>query len=165
MAQKSPITLTKIGDAGATIQERLRMLSKSDVLVGIPQEKNQSTEHPEIGNAALLFIHTNGSPIRNIPARPVIEPAINAEPNKSAISAELKQAAKEMLNGNPSEVLLHLKKAGMLGQNAAREWFFDPRRNWPPLKPATIRAKGSAQELIYTGSMRKAISYVVRLVR
>lgn len=151
------------------LHARLEMLAKSDVLVGIPQAKNSRRGHGagnRIGNAELLYIHTNGSPIRGIPARPVIEPAIQASGNKEPIQLELKLAAIAIMShGDPAEAFQHLSKAGMIGVNAARQWFFDPRNNWAPNAPSTIRRKGSSQPLIDTGSLRAAITYVVRTVR
>jgi hypothetical protein len=155
------IKVSKFGPGFKSVADGLEKLKHMDVLVGIPQDKNSRPGEP-IGNAALLYIHTNGSPGHRIPARPVIEPAINAEENNSAITEELKEAAKATLKGNPTDALSHLTKAGIIGSNAAKRWFFDPRRNWAPLRPATIRAKGSTQELIDSGSMRGAITSVVR---
>ena len=43
-------------------------LVSHDVLVGIPQETSPR-EGEDVTNAELLFIHTNGSPIRNIRPR------------------------------------------------------------------------------------------------
>lgn len=88
------ITLTHNGGNGAQkIQDRLKELDRVDVLVGIPARTTPRTKQV-INNASLLFIHTHGSPIRGIPARPVIEPAIAASGNKEAISTELAAAAK-----------------------------------------------------------------------
>jgi hypothetical protein len=56
------------------------------------------------------------------PARPVIEPAIVAEGNKEAIAAELAAAAKATLDGKPDVALVRLKRAGMAGQGAKRDY-------------------------------------------
>ena len=77
------------------------------------------------------------------------------------IEAELKAAAQASLNNKPGEAKRHMRMAGMVAQNAVRAWFVDPRNNWAPNAPSTIRRKGSAQPLIDTGELRKAITYVV----
>ena len=155
------LTLTRTGPGIFALADRLKELQKTDVLVGIPQEKNARKGEP-IGNAALMYIHTHGSPANNIPARPVIEPALQAQPTKDLIAIELKQAGQAIFNSDAVRALQHLRKAGMLGANAARQWFFDPRNNWLPLKPATIKAKHSSQPLIDTGALRGSLTYVVR---
>jgi hypothetical protein len=165
----------------------LDALRRSDVLVGITQESSSRPGEP-INNAELMFIHTNGSPIRHIPARPVIEPAIMADGNRQPIAEELKEAAAAFLQKEPEQVLRHMNRAGMIGQNAAKSWFNDSRNNWPPEKRATVlrklrKARGKTRKaaleaiegmdeignvpgvntmLIDTGALRQAIKYVVR---
>ena len=115
----------------------------------------------EVTNAELMFIHSRGSELRGIPARPVIEPAIEADGNREAIAAELATAGQGVLEANPSKTITGMKRAGLAGQNAARDWFTDPRNNWPENSPRTIREKGSDRPLIDTGALRAAITYVV----
>jgi hypothetical protein len=116
----------------------------------------------DVNNAELLFIHSKGSPIRHIPPRPVLEPAIAAEDNLKKITYQLVEADKAALAGNMALARQRVGKAGLAGQNAARGWFTDPRNAWAPNRPATIRHKGSDRPLIDTGALRAAITYVVR---
>lgn len=109
-----------------------------------------------------MYLASHGSPLWAIPPRPIIEPAIEAEDNKEAISDELKQAAVDVMDGNAVQARQHLDLAGQLGENAARDWFEDPRNDWPPNAPATIEAKGSDMPLIDTGELRKSITHVVK---
>jgi hypothetical protein len=134
------------------------------VLVGIPQERNARPEDGSITNAELLFIHTNGSPKMHIPARPVIEPAV--EDDKVVISNLLGEAVKALLDGNKTLMREYLEKAGLEGQGASQDWFDNPKNNWPPNSPSVIKAKekkGSTdpKPLIDTGELRKAITYIV----
>ena len=60
------------------IKKALKWTKNNYVLVGIPQkstDRPKSNQKVGVTNAELLFIHTNGSPINNVPARHVIEPA------------------------------------------------------------------------------------------
>jgi len=155
------ISLSKSGPGIKRFQSALAKIAKSDVLVGIPQSRN-SRKGEKIGNAALMYIQTNGSPGHKIPARPVIEPAIAADGNRQAIASDLQDAVKGMLNDNPTQATTALRRAGMDGSNAAKTWFTDPRNNWPPNRPYTIRRKKSDRPLIDTGDLRRAITYVVR---
>lgn len=113
-------------------------------------------------NAELMFIHSKGSPIKGIPARPVIEPAIVADGNKQAITAELGAAAKSTLDGDAAGATNHLKRAGIAGQRASQKWFTDSRNAWQGNAESTIKRKGSNRPLIDTGALRAAITFVVK---
>lgn len=159
-----------IGDIRATIDKTsklikgLEFIKDSDVLVGIPQKKNKREGEDEVTNSELLFIHTKGSPINNIPARPVIEPAI--EDDSERLSKMLKDAANSAMDGNEEDAIKKLRLTGIRGQNVSRAWFTNPKNNWPPNVPSVEnakRAKGSTdpKPLIDTGELRKSITYVI----
>jgi hypothetical protein len=158
---KATASVTRTSGAAA-FAARLEKLKKAAVYVGIPQDANLRTVG-EVTNAQLLFIHTHGSALQHIPARPVIEPAINAPDNKALISAELNLAAKATLEGDADAAYKHLASAGTLGANASKRWFTDSRNGWAPNAPSTIAEKGSDQPLIgITGELRRDITYVVK---
>jgi hypothetical protein len=150
----------KITDNSAQVTKSMKALARKQVFVGIP-EQTATRKKSKINNAALLFVLSKGSPLRGIPARPVLEPAIEAKGNKEPIADELGKAASAALEGNEGECDKHLKRAGMTAQNSAREWITDPRNGFAPNSPSTIRRKGSDKPLIDTGAMRKAITFVV----
>ncbi len=158
------------------INDIIKKLKNQEVLVGVPQDKsgrNVSQSSQSISNAELLYIHTNGSPVNNIPARPVIEPAI--EDAKEEIGLLLKEAAEQALNRNLEGAMAKIDKAGMQGENAAKGWFRNPKNHWAPNSQVTIegstpnkngkkfiKGKKSSTPLIDTGQMRKAITHVMR---
>lgn len=159
-----PSGFFKTVDKVRSLVNGLRFLKENYVLVGIPQEKTDRKPEDGITNAELMFIHTNGSPINNIPARPVIEPAIKE--NKEKISEHFKLAFQEAMKGNKDAAFNQLKLAGMRAQNAARAWFLDDKNGWPPNSPSVAarkRKKGSTEPrpLIDTGELRKSITFVV----
>jgi len=122
-------------------------------------EMNPKVESGEMpySKAYQMWLQTHGSPLWQIPPRPVLEPAI--EHHKGEIAGQLKKATDMALNGGDPEPELH--KAGMMAQNFARGWFTNPANGWPPNAPATIERKGSDRPLIDTGELRKAITYVI----
>lgn len=170
---------------------RFRGLQKRHIYVGIPQ-KESSRKGGEINNAELLYIHTHGirqrsmiremeadmaqgmkyskayslyiqshgSPLWHAPPRPVLEPAIKA--NREAIAQKFKRIYQATAQGNEPAAENAITAVGLFAQNACRAWFTDPRNGWPANSPETVRRKGSSNPLIDTGSMRKAITYVVR---
>lgn len=121
------------------LREDFNQLLKLDVLVGIPEDKAPRKGKAKINNAQLLYIHTNGSELRGIPRRPVIEPAIKA--HSEEIQKELAKAASSALDGKIKQAKTQLGKAGTIGKNAAYDWFTDPRNGWPPNSEATIVEK------------------------
>ena len=142
----------------------LDFMKENEVYVGIPQ-KESKREDEQITNAELLFIHTNGSPINNVPPRPVIEPAIKHDSER--LSGMMKKAAQLVLAGKIDDAIIQLKRTGMRGQNVSRNWFVNPENNWPPNSPSVIaekRRKGSTnpRPLIDTGELRKSITYFVK---
>ncbi len=154
-----PVTVSKSGPGFAKVAQRLRKLKSSEVLVGIPADRAQR-EGETINNAGLLFIHTHGSELQNIPARPVLEPAI--ENNRALISTHLGEAARQMTAGFPDKAERELARAGTIGANAAKR-FFTEENGWPPNAPSTIKRKGSDRPLIDTGALRRSITHIVRV--
>lgn len=176
---------------GVDVKKLIKDLTRKQVLVGIPEEKGERSKGT-ITNAQLLFIHTNGSPANNIPARPVLEPAIKASGNIEPITEELKEASVAALDGKPNETNKHLNRAGMEAQNASRAWFTDARNGWRensknPLgkflarklsealgkhitpemsyydvKQMYASGEGEPVPLVFYGEMRKAIIYILK---
>lgn len=156
---KPAVRIIKKLDKVGEISRSLDALQRQDVLVGIPQEES-SRPQEEPNNAELAFLHSVGSPAQNIPARPFLQPAINANIDKIAKIQAL--ALKAALDGNKTAVGINIEKVGMLTQNVIKAWFVDPRNGWPPNSPVTIARKGSDKPLIDTGQLRNAIHYVLR---
>lgn len=150
------------------ISKSLKWLKKNSVYVGIPEDKSKrknEEKNSEITNAELLFIHTNGSPVNNIPPRPVIEPAI--QDDKDRLTSMLKKAAKLVIDGKEDEALKQLKMVGMRGQNVSKNWFTSEKNNWPSNSPSVKREKekkGSTnpRPLIDTGELRNSITYIIK---
>lgn len=136
------------------IQKQFLELVKKEVAVGIPQEKN--SKRGKITNAELLFVHEHGSPVKNIPPRPVLKPAI--ENNIDKIKFLYEEEFNNLINikSNPN----FLNELGLFSQNVIRERFTN--NDWSPLMEKTIKKKGSTNPLIDTGELRKSITYVVR---
>jgi hypothetical protein len=153
----SPVTVSKSGPGALQVIRDLNRIKQSEVLVGIPAEKTQRAGEP-INNAALMFVHTHGSPLRNIPPRPVLEPAI--EKNSELITPHLAESAKAVMDGRPDAAERELQRAGTIASNAVKRYFTEG--NLAPNAPSTIARKGSDRPLIDTGALRRAVTFVVR---
>lgn len=170
---------------GAALLKRVAGMTKLAAFVGVPASgKDARTEQllalagktnskrkkarlkkaatSDVTNAELLFIHTNGSPINKIPARPVLQPAVQADGNKQAIASEIAASIKLGLVGDKEGAEKKMLRAALAGQNAARKWFTDPRNGWQKNADSTIARKGSDRPLIDSGALRASIVGVVR---
>jgi hypothetical protein len=161
-----PRTLTLKGikvvvDNLPKVVDAIYAITDSELLVGVPAEKGTRTD--KINNAALAYIHENGSPAANIPARPFMAPGIkNAE---KQIIGLLVDGARKALDGNKAAVMAGFHRAGLIAVNSIRKKITDGP--FAPLSPRTLAArkrKGfkGTKPLIVTGQLRRSINYVIR---
>ena len=151
-----PVTVQRSGPGFAQVKRDMERIRKSDVLVGVPAANAQRKDEP-ITNASLMFIHSKGSPIRGIPARPTIEPAI--QQSQALISPQLARASQYLMQNKPREAEKALARAGTVAVNATKRMFGSAQL--APNAPSTIKRKGSDKPLINTAALRRAQTYVV----
>jgi hypothetical protein len=198
----------KVSNGGVEgLLKRVAELASHKIEVGVAQKDDKEGRKGEVGNADLIYIHTNGariaparhemqkeinkgtkysialqmymhehgSQIYRIPARPIIEPAIDNA--KAKIADEMKQALESALNGD--DYMDVLKGAGQFARDEVKDWFTNSSNGWAPNAKSTIegwtapwidpktgkhpffKGKGSNQPLIDTGKMRQAISFTI----
>lgn len=171
-------------------QEVLRAVSelgKQRVLVGVPAEKAQRNGE-KLNNATLLYIHENGAPEANIPARRPLQTGLrNAQ---ARISSRFRSIAKQAMKfeGNPRTIVTHgLEGIGMIAVSAVKSAIAGGLS--PALADSTLQARArsgkgkksalaelaaraagqnassdTAHPLLHTGELKNAITYVVRKV-
>lgn len=174
-------------DKTANLIKAIAGIGSSRLMVGVPSEKNDRGE--PINNATLAYIHENGAPAANIPARPFLKPTIDA--NKDEIAAALKRAAQQAFAGNTQAMNATLHRIGASTRDAVKTRI---RSNIPPplalstvmnriyrRKSKTYRKKRIAQvkanvaagvapqtglfiSLIDTGQLQNSITYVIRKI-
>lgn len=176
-----PTWITK--DRFKDVMKGLDMLTETKVLVGIPQD--HADRNGPMNNATIGYIHENGAPEANIPARPHLVPGIRDVQAK--IAARFKRLAKtatDLKTGGSAQMTAALNAIGIMGQNAVKKRL----TNGPfePLADSTLRARARsgkgkksakaelasraegnapgtlAKPLIHTGQYRNAITYVLR---
>ena len=151
------VKIKKRKDIYDKFKQSLKKISKVDLLVGVPQEETQrEAGSKSITNAELMFIHTNGSPAKNIPPRPTIEPTINE--NKARITKMFSEGVKNALSKDGSTK--DIEKLGIWLTNKIKAKFGSDEL--APNSPATIAKKKSDRPLIDTGQLRNSITYVIR---
>lgn len=161
MPKNIKITLDRVPQ----ISKAIKKLATTRVMVGIPADKAGRDEGQPINNAGLMQIHEHGAPEANIPARPVVHPAINeAQPS---LTTSLRKAGEFALDGEDQKMNQQLNATGIIAQNAMRRKI--TTGPFVPLAERTLaarRAKGheSIKPLIATGQLRRALTYVIRKV-
>lgn len=190
MAKKTGVHIREPVGGPKAVMQALDRMASNEVLVGFPEastdrKPEDSEEEPiqDLTNAALGYIHDNGAPEVNIPARPFMVPGITAARSKIIkIAKHMGQAA--LTADNPQEAIdqgLHMM--GLTAQASIRSVINDGID--PPLADRTLKArarkgsKGAEQELanrakglppgkelakplVETGQLRNAVNYVIR---
>lgn len=138
-------------------------LTNKQVMVGIPSSAAGRSQGP-MNNATLAYIHENGSPAANIPARPFLRPTVNAIHDRAV--AMLQKAATFTFDGKPAEADNQLQALGMLAAAEVKKTIV-AGIGFAPLSPNTRRGRmqraGMAiKPLIDTAQMLNAITYVIR---
>lgn len=168
-------------DRSDKIRKAIDTLAARETLAGIPAEK---TDRPAAGgmtNAALGYIHDNGAPEANIPARPWTEPGVKAV--QGQINEILEKTGEAAFDGRQGDVERGMEAVGLLVSSSMRNVI--DAGIAPALAESTLRKraargrKGAQQELanraagqapsvdlakplLDTTQMRNSISYVVR---
>ena len=177
------MALKTVRQGSKALFKAIRALEQSEVLVGFPANEAPRQEGDGPSNALIAYVQNYGSPEKNIPARPFMEPGIKAA--QGQIQPGLLKAAKAAVVNNQGGVQAGLVAAGLAGVAGIRNAIDDGIP--PPLSEKTIKArmrarksglKGGKQELanreaglpastdlvkplIDTAQMRNAVTYVV----
>ena len=132
------LDVRKIIDRVPEMLEAVGRLTTAQVLVGVPSAKGPRRQG-QISNATLAYIHENGSPAQNIPARPFIRPGIRRV--RAELIRMMRQGAHDAVRGKRVDATVILNRVGMKARNAVVEEITDPTPPFAPLKPATVRAR------------------------
>lgn len=138
----------------------INALTQRDVLVGVPDSgATRQDETPEpMNNATLAYIHDNGSPAANIPARAFMRPGIKAAQEK--IESRLKNAATAALDNKVSKIDDQLSAAGLIASTSIKKQINDG--DFAPLSPSTIAGRARSRG---TKTRRKAELDYLEMVR
>lgn len=157
------MSVSVLFDHSAAILKAIQTMAQKDVLVGIPEAENTRKDDPDIGNATIGFINENGSPARNIPARPFLVPGVRAAADRCA--NVLKIGAQAAFH-DPAALDKALNGAGQIARDSVKRRITS-QEGFAPLAESTIAArerKGfkGTKALIRTGQLLNSITYVVK---
>lgn len=154
------VKITK--DNVASLLRNIRAMQQEEVLIGYPEDGAARKASDGISNAALAFIHNNGSTLNNIPARPYLVPGV--ERASEGVQKLLRKAAERALE-DPSEVRNGLERAGLYAVSQVKKVLVE--NDFQPLAPQTLRRRRKQgfegdKALIRTGQLLNAVTHVVR---
>ena len=148
------VTSKLVKDIDMTVFDELkRRLGGADkvVNVGVPEGKKEEDGTPV---AMVAAVHEYGSPSQGIPERPFLRVAVQRNRQKYVRLNRINLV--KMLRGQATVE----QALGQLGEMAKGDVQTEIRSgDFAPLKPATIKRKGSSRPLIDTGQMVQSIAW------
>lgn len=153
-----------ISDALQKLIDPLSVLSKFSLEIGVFTGKTKRKVQVGITNAELMFIHENGSPLRHIPSRPVLQMTIDWA-SKNLLQNTIDKCIKIVLDTGANESMIEqeLNKLAVRIENYARKLIYSNDGRLAPNAPSTIAKKGDNHPLFNTGQLARSIT--CRVVR
>lgn len=145
--------------------DMIKRFKNDMVLVGVPQaDAERKEENAPINNATLLAINEFGSPINNIPARPVM--AIGIRNAQIEIAAQYKLAVKNAFKQGLDALSIYYNRIGIIASNSIKK-AINSQTDIDPPSEATLAARRATgfkgtKALIVTGQLRNSITYIVK---
>lgn len=148
----------------AKLAEMWLILNKYQIEIGVfSQHSQRKTEiiatSNGISNAELMFIHENGSHLRNIPRRPVLEMSIEYA-MKKIVPLYLNQIEKDILNNRAStqSIKEQLEMMCMEIQSYAQQLIYKNDGRLQRNAKSTIERKGFNHPLFNIGALARSIT-------
>lgn len=141
--------------------ELIESLSKYSIEIGVISEDTGRKETVSYGitNAELMQIHENGSPIKNIPARPVLDLTIMWTEQHL-----IKRVLDSIIEGvfekdwGKVEIERELSRMCIRMENHAREIIYDNDGTLAPNSPQVAKRKKGNHPLFDTGQLARSIT-------
>lgn len=126
--------------------------------------KHSVTATVGITNAELMFIHEFGSPLNNIPARPVLQMTLQWA-RQNLFNKSLSKALESYINNgcDLQKFEEELEKMCLKIERYARKLIYSNDGRLAPNAPSTVAAKGFNHPLFQTGQLARSIT--CRLVK
>lgn len=146
--------------------ELIESLSKYSIEIGVISEDTGRKETISYGitNAELMQIHENGSPIKNIPARPVLDLTIMWTEQHL-----IKRVLDSIIEGvfekdwGKVEIERELSRMCIRMENHAREIIYDNDGTLAPNSPQVAKRKKGNHPLFDTGQLARSITCKLRV--
>lgn len=146
--------------------ELIESLSKYSIEIGVISEDTGRKETVSYGitNAELMQIHENGSPIKNIPARPVLDLTIMWTEQhliKKVLDSIIEGVFEK--NWGKVEIERELSRMCIRMENHVREIIYDNNGTLAPNSPQVAKRKKGNHPLFDTGQLARSITCKLRV--
>ena len=150
-------------DAFKRLMKASGFLRSMDVKVGIVGSKDSIRKDEPIQNAQIAAIQEFGSPVRNIPPRPFLVPALEA--NRAKCMNFLRNGLRDAFSGDDQAQKRSLSQCGAAIRDKAKD-IIRTQDGFEPLSPRTIKARHrigfkGTKALIHTGQLLNSITFQV----
>ena len=141
------------------LEKALKKLPIYRIEIGVISEKSRRKEAKGVTNAELMFIHENGSPLHNIPSRPVLEMTID-HTNKEWLPTVFDKITTKYLDSNFDENVVEkeLKILCNEMEKYAQDIIYLNDGRLEPNSPAVARKKKGNHPLFDTGQLARSIT-------
>lgn len=148
-----------LDDLGKQLTQPFEVLSKFALEIGVFTNKTKRKVTVGMTNAELMFIHENGSALRHLPARPVLQLTIDYA-NKTLLQPTIDKCIDICIStgGNESLIEQELEKLALKIEKYARKMIYDYDKRLAPNAPRTIAKKGVDHPLFDTGQLARSIT-------
>ena len=135
------------------------MLGNYEIEIGVITKNTKRKISFGITNAELMYIHENGSPLNNIPARPVLDMTIKYT-NNSLLNDAINNCINGILYSNwkQMEIETELKKLCIRMENYARSIIYSNDGRLTPNSPKVAAKKKGNHPLFDTGQLARSIT-------
>lgn len=135
------------------------MLGNYEIEIGVITKNTKRKISFGITNAELMYIHENGSPLNNIPARPVLDMTIKYT-NNSLLNDAINNCINGILYSNwkQMEIETELKKLCIRMENYARSIIYSNDGRLAPNSPKVAAKKKGNHPLFDTGQLARSIT-------
>ena len=148
-------------DVFKNLDDKIKALPKYAVEIGVISTNSKRRQTIKVGvtNAELMFIHENGSPLRGIPARPVLEMTIKWA-NENLLDKSISKAIDAYIDSDfdAEAYKKELEKMCIRIQSYARNIIYSNDGRLVPNATSTIRRKGDNHPLFDTGQLARSIT-------
>lgn len=147
-----------MSDVSESLRKYLASIPEYQIQIGVfsTKTKRKTTYSVGITNAELMFIHENGSPLRHIPARPVLKMTIKY--GNTLLAKTMTKALKAFTETGIEGLERELNKLCIRMENYAREIIYSNDGRLEPNAPSVARRKKGNHPLFDTGQLARSIT-------
>lgn len=142
----------------------LKKLEKYSFILGvIDQDDRKGKNEDDPTNSEILMLHELGSPLKKIPARPILDYVINHQYTQDLLDELIETCIVLALENKEAEILAEHERVAVKIENFLKKTLQRGDHNLKPLSPQRIKEKGSNLPLWDTGQLAKSIVCRVKI--